>query len=171
MSAPTFLPPEALDIDTVAPDEFITEIDFDAINNVTSPEGRLEHMIALGRYDHRGPLITGDHFPVIGVGKHRFRNKTFHFGVDLRAWEAIESMSYFGFMPGDHIQGLELGAAFPGLQLKGVIACLGYEARINGTAHVMTLFRHRKERHLRCRDRDGTFLDHWRFLGVQEITG
>jgi len=149
----------------ISVDGDIIIIDFDAVQGMT-PEEPLRFMIATGNYNWASPDITPDRFPVEGTGIKRFRPKLF--GPHISLEDAVEAMKTENFTPGDHVQGLAFGSAFPKVQLQHRIACLGSSALVVGDCCVVCLSRDGAERGLGLSYRDDGFDDFWRFLGVQE---
>lgn len=144
------------------PVELITEIDFGQT---------LEHMIAAGKYDWQSEYVTANKLPVGGRGKKTFRNKLFYFGHDISSGGAVAVIEKQKFVPATHVHGLAFGATFPDEQRKYPIIFLGSSAQVNGDRNVVGLSRNDNGRNLSLYGWDGDWHDHYRFLGVQEVSG
>lgn len=145
-----------------SPVELITEINFSM---------SLEQMVAAGNYDRKDNAITAERFPVEGAGTKRFRNKLFHFGRSISSEVAVAAMQKEKFTPGSHVHGLAFGAAFPDVQRKCSIACLGSSAQVDGRRSIVCLLRRDAGRSLFLGGWESGWHGRWRLLGVREISG
>jgi hypothetical protein len=85
----------------------------------------LPDMIAAGRYHKVDARFTAVKFPVQGTGKIQFRSKLFEFGRRISSEEAGDGIKKIVPCRPPTSHGLAFGAAFPELQGKHLIACLG----------------------------------------------
>jgi len=131
----------------------------------------LPDMIAAGKYDWVNEAITPAKFPVVGIGTKRYRTKLFAFDRRISSENAVAAMKAEKFTPADHVHGLAYGAAFPDEQRNNPIACLGSSAQVRGNRSVVCLSRRGAERGLDLYRWRGDWLDRWRFLAVQEVSG
>lgn len=145
------------------PPSLFTDIDFGQT---------LEAMIAAGKYDWVNDYITAKIFPVEGSNKKKFRNRLFHFDSNIiSSDDAVAAMEKEKFTPGTHVHGLAFGATFPDEQRKYPIACLGSSSQVDFPRDVVCLDRDGDGRGLNLYRWDGGWVDSWRFLGVQEVSG
>ena len=131
----------------------------------------LPQMIAEAAFNWANPDITSEWFPVVGIGKKKYRFKLYEPKQYISSEDAVVMMAKDGFPAARHEAGLAFAKAFPGEQLKRPIALLGSSAEVRGSRDVVCLSRDGAKRFLSLSHWTSVWHDAWGFLGAQEVSG
>tara|TARA_Y100000031_G_C8222319_1_gene386570 strand:+ start:166 stop:672 length:507 start_codon:yes stop_codon:yes gene_type:complete len=125
-------------------------------------------MVTAGNYDHYASRIDNEHFPVTGKSVKYFKWKLFSGGCSSK--EGIRRIKKSRWKPAEIEHTLVFGAAFPEIQLKHNIVCLGSAILRGDNRGAPCLDGHGDKRGLILAWNSGVWSDDCRFLAVREIS-